>query len=230
VGSPVAKRVTEAFSAHGSKRLVDISVAGGAPITATAQHPFWVPKLNTWVDAKHLQPGQWLRTAAGTLVQTTGVRHRNRPATVHNISVAGTETYFVGGGRSGDRSSAVLVHNATPCWDIDEDTLDEIYVEFGHDILDGIEHNAREYAKGKLNHALAHIGRDPKKLAEYLRDAKKFRTFDRYDTKNPNTEVSYDEANEVLIIKNKNGRNIHAYNKPKDEWLKDLAKGRYVDN
>ncbi|MEV4710011.1 polymorphic toxin-type HINT domain-containing protein [Micromonospora sp. NPDC049374] len=78
-----------------------------AEVTATDGHPFWVPELGEWIDATDLQPGQWLQTSAGTYVQITAIDRWSVPrATVHNLTVANTHTYYVIAG-----SARVLVHN-----------------------------------------------------------------------------------------------------------------------
>ncbi|MFD6406910.1 polymorphic toxin-type HINT domain-containing protein, partial [Streptomyces diastaticus] len=75
-------------------------------IVATDGHPFWVPELNTWLDAGQLQPGQWLHTSAGTWVQITAVSSTTQRATVHNLTVADVHTYYAVAG-----ATPVLVHN-----------------------------------------------------------------------------------------------------------------------
>ncbi|MER7781023.1 polymorphic toxin-type HINT domain-containing protein [Streptomyces albidoflavus] len=81
-----------------------------ASVTATDNHPFWVPELNEWLDATDLDKGNWLQTSAGTRVQITAVeRTTGLDATVHNLTVAGVHTYYVVAGET-----PVLVHNATP--------------------------------------------------------------------------------------------------------------------
>ncbi|MEY6566714.1 polymorphic toxin-type HINT domain-containing protein, partial [Streptomyces sp. PGLac3x] len=75
-------------------------------IVATDGHPFWVPELNTWLDAGQLQPGQWLHTSAGTWVQITAVSSTTQRATVHNLTVADVHTYYAVAG-----AAPVLTHN-----------------------------------------------------------------------------------------------------------------------
>ncbi|MFC8379669.1 polymorphic toxin-type HINT domain-containing protein, partial [Streptomyces albidoflavus] len=77
-------------------------------IVATDGHPFWVPELNTWLDAGQLQPGQWLHTSAGTWVQITAVSSTTQRATVHNLTVADVHTYHVVAG-----GTSALVHNCS---------------------------------------------------------------------------------------------------------------------
>ncbi|WP_246835533.1 polymorphic toxin-type HINT domain-containing protein, partial [Micromonospora sp. MH33] len=107
------KAVTATITTYGAKTLVkldvDIDGDGGertATITATHNHPFWVPALKAWIPAEALQPGQWLQTSAGTWVSVKAVASRTELARVYNLSVADLHTYHVGAG-----SVDVLVHN-----------------------------------------------------------------------------------------------------------------------
>ncbi|MFF8598621.1 polymorphic toxin-type HINT domain-containing protein [Streptomyces sp. NPDC015232] len=112
-GETAAKDVAATIIGNGEKHLVRITIdtdgpkgTKTAPITATDGHPFWVPTLRKWVDAKDLKPGQWLRTSAGTHVQITAVRAWTQPAGVRNLTVADFHTYYVLAG-----ATPVLVHN-----------------------------------------------------------------------------------------------------------------------
>ncbi|GHF50698.1 hypothetical protein GCM10010218_35310 [Streptomyces mashuensis] len=116
-GTTEAKPVTATIEGHGTKQLVKLTVdtdgdKGPATdtITATGNHPFWLPELKKWVTADQLEPGQWLRTASGTWVQITAVQGWTQQATVHNLTVDGVHTYYVVAG-----ATPVLVHN---CGDV----------------------------------------------------------------------------------------------------------------
>ncbi|MGW5392813.1 polymorphic toxin-type HINT domain-containing protein, partial [Streptomyces koyangensis] len=76
-------------------------------IVATDGHPFWVPELDKWLDADQLKPGQRLYTSAGTWIQITDISITSRHATVHNLTVTDTHTYYVLAGET-----PVLVHNS----------------------------------------------------------------------------------------------------------------------
>ncbi|WP_144127532.1 polymorphic toxin-type HINT domain-containing protein, partial [Catellatospora sichuanensis] len=110
--------VTDTIVGTGRKHLVEITVEGAGDesgpsrITATANHPFWVPDLRQWVDAGNLRAGQLLRTGSGAWVQISAVRSWTSQATVHNLTVAEDHTYYVVAG-----GTPVLVHNADgpPC-------------------------------------------------------------------------------------------------------------------
>ncbi|WP_405487634.1 ricin-type beta-trefoil lectin domain protein [Streptomyces sp. NBC_00096] len=113
-GEAAPKDVTATIRGDGSKNLVEITIDTDADtgstsgtITATDKHPFWVPDMASWVDAKDLQPGQWLQTSAGTHVQIKAVKQWTQQlATVHNLTVADVHTYYVLAG-----TTPVLVHN-----------------------------------------------------------------------------------------------------------------------
>jgi hypothetical protein len=64
-----------------------------------------------WVDAADLRPGDRLLQADGGWAEVTSVEIRARPLLAWNMSVAGTDSYFVTSGLAGD---AVWVHNCPP--------------------------------------------------------------------------------------------------------------------
>ncbi|NJP66346.1 sugar-binding protein, partial [Streptomyces sp. ventii] len=109
-GETRAETVTAEILGNGEKLLVDVTVETDdgerEVISATGGHPFWVPELDAWTDAEELQPGQWLRTSAGTHVQITALTHHTTTATVHNLTVNNLHTYYVLAG-----VTPVLVHN-----------------------------------------------------------------------------------------------------------------------
>ncbi|MFD4698204.1 polymorphic toxin-type HINT domain-containing protein [Streptomyces niveus] len=112
-GKTYAKTVTAEIRGEGTKNLVKVTIdtdgkksTKPSSITATDGHPFWVPALNEWITATALQPGQWLRTSAGTHVQIAAVTRWTQQATVYNLTVADVHTYYVLVG-----SAPVLVHN-----------------------------------------------------------------------------------------------------------------------
>ncbi|KAK1183177.1 polymorphic toxin-type HINT domain-containing protein [Streptomyces sp. NBS 14/10] len=116
-GKTTTKTVTAEIKGEGLKHLVKITLdldgkRGNktASVTATDSHPFWVPELNEWIDAKDLQPGQWIRTSAGTRIQITALKHWTQQAKVHNLTITDLHTYYVLAG-----STPVLVHNSGPC-------------------------------------------------------------------------------------------------------------------
>ena len=115
-----AEPVTALIAGEGTKHLIRVTVdTDGArgdatgTITATDNHPFWVPSMGAWVDAGRLQPGMWLQTSAGTHVQITAVKRWTARQRVHNLTVDDLHTYHV---LAGDQ--AILVHNDNP---VDQD-------------------------------------------------------------------------------------------------------------
>ncbi len=104
-GASGPRPVTHLITGSGTKDLVDVTV-GGATVTATAGHPFWVPATARWTDAADLRPGDTLLTATGTAAPVTAVTPLRAPATVHNLSVAGLHTFHVLAG-----PTPVLTHN-----------------------------------------------------------------------------------------------------------------------
>ncbi|WP_344496141.1 polymorphic toxin-type HINT domain-containing protein [Nonomuraea monospora] len=115
-GRTSAEPVTALIEGQGLKRLVKITVdtdvgdgAATKTITATDNHPFWVPAMQQWVDAGRLQPGMWLQTAAGTYVQVAAVEAWAAVERVYNLTVDDLHTYHVVAG-----GASVLVHNVDP--------------------------------------------------------------------------------------------------------------------
>jgi RHS repeat-associated protein len=115
-GYTVAKTVVGTRVSTGEKHLVTITVdvdgdrgARTAEVTATTNHPFWLPAPREWVPAGELRVGQWLRTSNGTWVQVTAIQTWTEVTTVHNLSVEDLETFYVGAG-----GTTILVHNTGP--------------------------------------------------------------------------------------------------------------------
>jgi hypothetical protein len=115
-GEEGPREVTATITGQGAKTLVDLDLDLGvtgtdgttATLTATDEHPFWVPDRAAWVDAIDLAPGTWLRTSAGTWAQVTAVDVRETDAQrVHNLTIADLHTYYVA-----PAGAAVLVHNS----------------------------------------------------------------------------------------------------------------------
>ncbi|MFD5905604.1 ricin-type beta-trefoil lectin domain protein [Streptomyces microflavus] len=128
-GETRIETVTAEIKGEGIKRLVKVTIdtdgehgSKTAEVTATDGHPFWVPELDKWIDATDLQSGQWLHTGSGTQVQITAVeRWTSSGATVHNLTVGNTHTYYVSAG-----TAPVLVHNCGNRGDADVDHLTDM--------------------------------------------------------------------------------------------------------
>ncbi|CAM3570356.1 RNase A-like domain-containing protein [Nocardiopsis gilva] len=114
-GEEGPRPVTATITGSGEKTLVEITTVDDegdtGSVTATDEHPFWVPDVAEWVDAIDLEPGTWLRTSSGTWVQVTATKvHTAANAQVHNLTVGGLHTYYVG-----TIGASVLVHNKSGC-------------------------------------------------------------------------------------------------------------------
>ncbi|MFV2088583.1 polymorphic toxin-type HINT domain-containing protein, partial [Micromonospora sp. LOL_021] len=113
-GRTAQKSVTDTITGAGDKSLVAVTIesdkgnpgAEGKTLIATDRHPFWLPKLDKWVDADDLEIGQWLRTSTGTYVQISAISRWVERRTVYNLTVADIHTYYV----LAD-NTPVLVHN-----------------------------------------------------------------------------------------------------------------------
>ncbi|MBA8948538.1 polymorphic toxin-type HINT domain-containing protein [Actinomadura namibiensis] len=115
-GHAGSRKVTHLITGEGRKHLVDLTIdldgeLGGpnARITATAEHPFWVPDADAWIHARGLVPTDRLHTPDGRRTLVLRTEHRKRTTRVHNLTVEGLHTYYVTA-----RSVPVLVHNENP--------------------------------------------------------------------------------------------------------------------
>ncbi len=108
-GSTDARPVTTTIVGDGAKVLVNVTVAtgdGGATLTATDGHPFWVADRASWVDAADLRVGDELLSPDGARVRVIDVVAYGAQAAVHNLTVETAHTYHVVAG-----STPVLAHN-----------------------------------------------------------------------------------------------------------------------
>jgi hypothetical protein len=116
-GTLQAEPVTAPITSEGVKNLVEITVdtddaAGNATgtVVSTDQHLFWVDDRGRWLHASELQAGDWLRDEVGQRLLVISIRGwTQQHQRVHNLSVAGTHTYYVLAG-----NAALLVHNCGP--------------------------------------------------------------------------------------------------------------------
>ncbi|MFI8072998.1 ricin-type beta-trefoil lectin domain protein [Streptomyces sp. NPDC086033] len=107
LGGIATQTVTATIQGHGTKHLVRLTLSNGKSITATDGHPIWLPKEHRWAKASELRSGDWLQTSAGTYVQVTAVKAWTQTATVNNLTVSSTHTYYVLAG-----GVPILVHNS----------------------------------------------------------------------------------------------------------------------
>ncbi|MFB8439426.1 RHS repeat-associated core domain-containing protein [Streptomyces niveus] len=108
-GKTVKKKVVSTITTEDDKDFTKITISVDddySSIIATDTHPFWVPELKKWVKAGDLNPGQWLRTSAGTHVQITEVAHYTKHQRTHDLTIQDVHAYYVLAG-----ATPVLVHN-----------------------------------------------------------------------------------------------------------------------
>jgi RHS repeat-associated protein len=102
-------QVTHAIRTDDDREFVDLTVDGSGgehTVTTTEHHPFWSATRERWVDAGDLQPGELLRTAAGTYVKIGAVRRYKGERVTYDLTVDTNHTYYVVAG-----DTPVLVHN-----------------------------------------------------------------------------------------------------------------------
>ena len=100
------KRVEEVFTRQSP--IVEL-VARGRIIGTTAEHPFFLVRLEKFVPASHMEIGDAFLSHDGQLVVLDAVRDTGRVETVYNFRIADHHTYFVGGSEWG---FSVWCHNA----------------------------------------------------------------------------------------------------------------------
>jgi hypothetical protein len=73
------------------------------PLTVTAEHPIWVSDRG-WTPAREIRAGDCLVTVDGVPLEVLGITVQDTLEPVYNLTVGGTNTYFV-------TSGGLLVHN-----------------------------------------------------------------------------------------------------------------------
>ncbi|WP_240981788.1 MULTISPECIES: polymorphic toxin-type HINT domain-containing protein [unclassified Streptomyces] len=119
-GKNVPRRVTETIQTETDKEFTELTIATSADeatLTATSTHPFWVPELDSWIEAGDLANGQFLRTSAGTHVQITAVKHYTKGQRTHDLTIDDLHAYYVLAG-----ATPVLVHNCNTSYQLSLDT------------------------------------------------------------------------------------------------------------
>ncbi|MFJ8649887.1 polymorphic toxin-type HINT domain-containing protein [Streptomyces sp. NPDC093546] len=117
-GLTTLRTVTRTFTTYDDKDFTRLTTATGT-VTATDTHPFWLVGPGRWVDAGDIRPGAALRTPTGEVLPVTAVERYTQRRTTHDLTVAGSHTYYVAVGARG----ASLVHN-NDC--VDQALLDEM--------------------------------------------------------------------------------------------------------
>ncbi|MFF4245404.1 polymorphic toxin-type HINT domain-containing protein [Streptomyces sp. NPDC001822] len=109
-GQTGARPVTALISTKGVKQLHELSIktkTGVKKITATAEHPFWIPAKRAWIRAGSLVPGTTLATVDGAPAQITDNHAYTKRVRTYNFTVADLHTYYVLAG-----GTPVLAHNS----------------------------------------------------------------------------------------------------------------------
>nr|WP_202425929.1 polymorphic toxin-type HINT domain-containing protein [Streptomyces sp. HUCO-GS316] len=112
-GETAPRRVTRLIITEDDKHFNELTVRtpeGERKLTATFEHPFWVPELGQWIEARDLTPGTNLRTPDGSIATVTENRPFSRHARTYNLTVDDLHTYYVLAGET-----PVLVHNSSGC-------------------------------------------------------------------------------------------------------------------
>ncbi|MEU2154585.1 Hint domain-containing protein [Streptomyces sp. NPDC019396] len=109
-GHTAARPVLNTITTEGDKDFTRLTVTtdrGAATVTATDNHPFWLPGDQRWKDAKDLRPGDGLRRPDGTTLPVSGIHEQHGRRRTHDLTVGGFHTYYVLAG-----PAPVLVHNS----------------------------------------------------------------------------------------------------------------------
>ncbi|WP_267890144.1 polymorphic toxin-type HINT domain-containing protein, partial [Streptomyces sp. NRRL F-4489] len=112
-GKTTTRPVVATIVTKDDKHFTDLTVttpSGASSIIATDTHPFWSVDQKKWINAGDLHPNTELRTPQGTTVKITAVRHFKKQQQTHDLTIAGTHTYYVLAGQT-----SVLVHNSNGC-------------------------------------------------------------------------------------------------------------------
>jgi hypothetical protein len=99
-----------------SKRLADQMLylyTASDVIKTTPEHPFFVPDRG-WVEAVHLQRGDRIQTQVGSFVTIERSELRNEQEMVYNLTVEGTNNFYVGKEQLLAHNCAYHLLNRTP--------------------------------------------------------------------------------------------------------------------
>ncbi|MFJ8189393.1 polymorphic toxin-type HINT domain-containing protein [Streptomyces sp. NPDC096094] len=109
-GETRLRKVTRLIVTEDDKYFNELTIetpTGPEKLTATHEHPFWVPEIGAWVEARNLAAGMTLRTPDGTTVRVISNRAYTKHARTYNLTVDDLHTYYVLAG-----ATPVLVHNS----------------------------------------------------------------------------------------------------------------------
>lgn len=143
-GETGPRKVTRLIVTDSDKQFNELTINtsdGSEHLTATHEHPFWVPDLGQWVEARNLRPGTNLRTDVGATVTVTANRSYGAHARTYNLTVDDLHTYYVLAG-----TVPVLVHNSGLC----TEKIDDVFHNpSGRSSQDQFEYHWDKHAKGR---------------------------------------------------------------------------------
>ncbi|MEU1406282.1 RICIN domain-containing protein [Streptomyces sp. NPDC005728] len=212
-----AAPVTATFS-HRADQLIALTLDGGEQVLTTSGHRVYVVGRG-WVIVSELTRGDRLRTRDNRSKAVADLQRVAAPQTVWDLTVDDLHTFYV----LAD-TTPVLVHNCDG--QLSNDLYEEIEARYGLDIAEGVEYNAGRMHDGSANaldHEIPGIGHNLKALADYLAGWRGKFTY-RDTTKG--SEVVYDTAKEVLVVKTP--YNIHAYQYTPEQFERGVHSGRFV--
>ncbi|WP_433160283.1 polymorphic toxin-type HINT domain-containing protein [Kribbella sp. CA-247076] len=229
-GKTSAEPVVRTIIGEGPKDLVDLEIAtasvdGGthmATITATAGHPFYLPRLNRWVDATELVAGDELAASNPSQLPKVGSITRYKATSrVHNLTVRNIHTYYVVG------SGGLLVHNCKErdpvAGGLNDDAYERISDSHGADVAEGVDYQVQRMHDGSAtarDHEIPGIGHDPGALGDYFGSWRGRLT---HTDSRTGARVGYDGSRGVLIVQN--SYMIHGYRFSQSAF----TSGRYVE-
>ena len=120
-------------------------------LSATPEHPFYVPAHRGYIDLRDLEPGARLRLSDGGEAILRDKRVHYQTQEVFNLQVSGTHSYFVR--EPGGTGPGVLVHNARydPCGPLRK-TLDSLAKQLIAHILKLDAYMANPFAHDNRGH------------------------------------------------------------------------------
>ncbi|MEU3955384.1 polymorphic toxin-type HINT domain-containing protein [Streptomyces achromogenes] len=111
-GEQGSREVTSLIRTEADKHFNTLSIAtedGIDELTATHEHPFWVPSEKRWIPAGELAAGMTLLTDDHETAIITANKPFTKHARTYNLTVDDLHTYYVLAGET-----PVLVHNSGP--------------------------------------------------------------------------------------------------------------------
>ena len=106
LGTVTERQVEATITGTGWKLIVAITSTDGGLLLATDEHPMWEVTTQSWINAEDLRPGHQLLSSDGDPVEVASTESWFEWETVHNLTVADENSYWVS-----ISDLSVLVHN-----------------------------------------------------------------------------------------------------------------------